>query len=67
MNDQEQGLLAWGASLHYPCVVLDRERRIVLRPNEQAWRALLSGNDSDLIARLQARRERWLELSKETS
>lgn len=67
MKTNNHDLLAWGASLHYPCVVLDRERRIVLRPNEQAWRALLSGNDSELIARLQARRERWLELSKETS
>lgn len=58
-------LLQWGASLHYPAVVLDREKRIVLRHNEQAWRTLLSSNEQELIARLQARRERWQALSKE--
>lgn len=55
-------LLAWGASLHYPCVVLDRERRVVLRANEQAWRTLLASDECELIARLSARRARWSEL-----
>lgn len=58
-------LLAWGASLHYPAVVLDREKRIVLRHNEQSWRALLSSDEQELIACLQARRERWQAISKE--
>ena len=54
-------LLAWGASLHYPLIVLDRDKPIVLKPNEQSWRALLSGSDGELIARLSARRARWSE------
>jgi hypothetical protein len=58
MNEQ---LLAWGASLHYPLIVLDRDKRIVLKPNEQSWRALLASDQRELIARLSARRARWSE------
>lgn len=58
-------LLAWGASLHYPFLVLDRATKDYLRAGEQAWRTLLASHDSERIARLCARRARWNELVKQ--
>lgn len=47
-------LLAWGTSLHYPFLVLDRVTKDYLRAGEQHWRSLLSGHDDERIARLHA-------------
>lgn len=58
-----EDLLAWGASLHYPRIVLNRETRQCLRAGEQAWRTLLASDEREMIARLAARRERWSEIS----
>lgn len=51
-------LLAWGASLHYPRIVLDREKRDCL--GEHAWQTLLASNDHVRIARLHERKARWM-------
>lgn len=59
-----EDLLAWGASLHYPFLVLDRATKDYLRAGEQAWRTLLASHDDERIGRLRARRERWHELEK---
>lgn len=58
-------LLQWGASLHYPRIVLSREPRDILQAGEQAWITLCQSDESVRVARLQCRRERWLILSKE--
>lgn len=62
MNREQ--ILQWGASLHYPRIVLDRESRDTLAPGERAWRALLESNDPARVARLAARRDHWRERSR---
>ena len=57
-------LLAWGASLHYPQIVLRREPRDVLRAGELNWLALFHSQDQERITRLQQRWACWQEREK---
>lgn len=59
-------LLAWGASLHYPRIVLDREKRDCLNAGEHAWQTLMESNDVERLARLHERKARWMARTKES-
>lgn len=58
-------LLAWGESLHYPRLVLDREQPDILHAGRDAWHALMTSNNQERLARVQARKEHWLKLMRE--
>lgn len=52
-------LLAWGESLRYPCIVLRRNPKDILRAGRDEWHSLMESNDVERIERLRERREYW--------